>query len=126
MLVQYAQSHTLLKEDGKRVDWIDEDMDPFNGEWIARNELKADHWNPKRGGYERGKDYNHSTFCDLVLSGLLGIRMEGGQPTVSPLIPETWDYFCVKNLMADNWTILFDRTGEHYGLGKGLQIFKEA
>ena len=49
--------------------WIDEDMDPFTGDWTARTLLKADNWNPGRGGLERGKDYNHSTFCDLVLSG---------------------------------------------------------
>lgn len=26
------------------------------------------------GGADRGRDYNHSSFCDLVLSGLAGIR----------------------------------------------------
>jgi hypothetical protein len=25
-----------------------------------------------KGGEERGKDYNHSTFVDLVINGLLG------------------------------------------------------
>ena len=25
-----------------------------------------------KGGKERGKDYNHSTFVDLVINGLLG------------------------------------------------------
>ena len=26
-----------------------------------------------KGGEERGKDYNHSTFCDLLISELLGL-----------------------------------------------------
>ena len=26
---------------------------------------------------ERGKDYNHSTFCDLVTCGLVGVRPLG-------------------------------------------------
>ena len=25
-----------------------------------------------KGGKERGKDYNHSTFCDLIINGLIG------------------------------------------------------
>jgi hypothetical protein len=27
-----------------------------------------------KGGEEREKDYNHSTLCDLVISGLIGLR----------------------------------------------------
>jgi len=27
-----------------------------------------------KGGVERGKDYNHSTFCDLIITGLVGLR----------------------------------------------------
>ena len=78
----------------------------------------------KRGGYERGKDYNHSTFCDLVLDGLLGIRMEGDQLRADPILPASWDYFLVTGLTKDNWTVLYDRDGSHYGRGAGLQIFK--
>jgi len=124
LLKQYAASHRIVDEDGREHMWIDEDMDPFTGEWIARKELKADNWNPNRGGYERGKDYNHSTFCDLVLSGLLGIEGRDGQLTVDPLIPEEWDYFCVTNLTERNLTVVYDRTGDHYGLGKGLMILE--
>jgi len=124
MLLTYARSHVLTDEDGTRLPWIDEVMHPFTGEWSARRELMEDGWKPQRGGYERGKDYNHSTFCDLVLSGLLGIRRKGGRLTADPLIPESWDYFCVTNLTKENWTVLYDRTGERYGMGKGLRILK--
>jgi len=27
-------------------------------------------WDDSKGGVERGKDYNHSSFCNLIISGL--------------------------------------------------------
>ena len=125
LLQQYAASHRLVGEDGTEKMWIDEDMDPFTGDWIARTELKADHWNPQRGGYERGKDYNHSSFCDLVLSGLLGISGREGALTVDPLVPDDWDYFRVTNLTDKNLSVVYDRTGARFGLGAGLHIILE-
>ncbi|MBQ3861124.1 MAG: hypothetical protein II779_11385, partial [Clostridia bacterium] len=122
LLKQYAASHRLTLEDGREIMWIDEDMDPFTGEWIARNQLLGGKQDPGQGGFERGKDYNHSTFCDLVLSGLLGIEGRDGQLTVDPLIPDDWDRFCVTNLPPRGQTVVFDRTGEYYGLGPGLHI----
>lgn len=124
LLQQYAASHRIVGEDGVEHMWIDEDLDPFTGDWIARTELKADNWNPRRGGRERGKDYNHSTFCDLVLSGLLGIRRNGDQISVSPMIPKDWDYFMVTGLTEENWSVFYDRDGSHYDCGAGLHIFK--
>ena len=123
LLRQYAASHVLTDEDGKKQMWIDEDMDPFTGDWIARTELKADNWNPERGGYERGKYYNHSAFCDLVLSGLLGLQARDGQWTVDPLIPDDWDHFRVTNLTEKNLSVVYDKTGQYYGLGAGIHIF---
>ena len=105
--------------------WIDEDMDPFTGDWIARTALKADNWNRTRGGYERGKDYNHSGFCDLVLSGLLGIEGRNGHSIVDPIIPEDWDYFCVSNLTEKNFTVLYDRDGSHYSMGAGIHVLTD-
>lgn len=127
LLRQYAYAHRIRDASGGWKPWIDEDMDPYTGEWIARSELKADHWNPARGGYERGKDYNHSTFADLILDGLLGIRLgTDGVPTADPMIPEEWPYFCVANLHAGGaeWMVLFDRDGSHYRRGAGLQIIR--
>ncbi len=73
--------------------------------------------------YERGKDYNHSTFCDLVLSGLLGIEKKDGILHSSPLIPDDWDFFFVTNL-PNGGRVIFDRDGTHYGYGRGLLIFQ--
>lgn len=98
LLLQYAKSQRITLKNGEVVPWIDENLHPFTGEWIARGLLEKRGWLAEKGGYERGKDYNHSLFCDLVLSGLLGIDLVDGKPTVSPLIPENWDYFKVENL----------------------------
>ncbi len=121
MLRQYAKSQHLRKEDGKIVPWIDENMDPDTGEWIARKILK------ENGCYERGKDYNHSMYCDLILSGLIGISMDKKRLEVHPLIPEDWKYFSVKDLYlaGDSYSVYYDKTGEYYHEGKGIRIIKE-
>lgn len=124
MLKQYAAAHTLTLEDGTSVPWIDEDMDPRTGRWLARDILESWGWKPELGGYERGKDYNHSLFCDLVLSGLLGIRADEDGISVSPLIPEDWKYFRVENLWhkGSAYTVTYDADGSHYGAGTGIRV----
>ncbi|MBR4866241.1 MAG: hypothetical protein IKU11_06115 [Clostridia bacterium] len=66
MLLTYAYSHR--DEDG--TPWLDENMDPDTGEWLARKILRE--WN--RDDKDRGRHYNHSTFIDLVMTGICGIR----------------------------------------------------
>lgn len=126
LLLQYARSQHITKEDGSVVPWIDENLHPYHGNWLARDILKDWGWLSEKGGYERGKDYNHSLFCDLVLSGLLGISAENGTFTASPLIPDSWDYFRVENLWLNSskYRIIYDKDGTHYGLGSGLLIQK--
>jgi hypothetical protein len=130
LLKIFAKSHYRTREDGVTVPWIDENLNPFTGDWIARTRLKTwdnGTWSKEKGGVERGKDYNHSTFCDLVITGLVGIRpQDGNRLTVNPLIPQnTWDYFCLDNVMyrGHKLTVLYDRSGKKYKRGKGLLIF---
>ncbi|MFU8892911.1 MAG: MGH1-like glycoside hydrolase domain-containing protein [Luteolibacter sp.] len=125
----YAKSHRFTREDGTVVPWIDENLNPFTGDWIARTRLstwKDGTWDPGKGGVERGKDYNHSTFCDLIITGLVGLRPRAdGQVEVNPLVPDgTWDYFCLDQVpyRGHLLTILYDRTGKRYGKGMGLRI----
>lgn len=129
LIHQYASTHKITRKDGSAVDWIDEDMDPFTGEWIARKILESWGFPKGKGGYERGKDYNHSVFCDLILSGLLGIS-EGKNKTLSviPDIPASWEYFCVENLHfhGKEYNVYFDKTGERYAKGTGLTIEQNA
>ncbi len=78
---------------------------------------------------ERGRYYNHSTFCDLVITGLVGLRPQAdGSVVVNPLVPEgAWDWFCLDGVPYRGWllTIAWDRTGERYGRGKGLHVLAD-
>ncbi|MEU6524218.1 discoidin domain-containing protein [Streptomyces sp. NPDC046924] len=77
-------------------------------------------------GRGHSEDYNHSTFNDLVLSGLLGIRCRpDATVSLAPLAPREWDHFAVENLPyhGHNLSVLFDRSGRHYGHGTGLSVW---
>src|ERR1019366_8266938 len=109
---------------GSVVPWIDEDLNPTNGDWISRTLLK------QRGSEipERGKDYNHSTYCDLVISGLVGLRPRADDTVeVNPLVPGSWDFFCLDQVRYHGrWlAILWDRTGERYHRGAGLRVLAD-
>jgi hypothetical protein len=82
-------------------------------------------------GYNHSEHYFHSGFCDLVITGLIGI-----QPTtansktknsieIRPLAPSSWDYFALDGLMIQGRevSVAWDRTGSHYGKGQGLRIY---
>ena len=130
LLQIYTRCHYLTKDDGTVVPWIDENLNPFTGDWISRTRLKTwrnGSWSNAKGGVERGKDYNHSTYCDLIISGLIGIRpQENDVLVIYPLLPDDeWDYFCMENVMyhGKKITVLYDKTGLKYNKGKGLMVF---
>ena len=125
LLKQYAAQQVLKRPDGRIVPWIDENLDPFTGEWIARRQLiERDRQGVRKMKYrERGKDYNHSTFCDLVIAGLCGfVPQADGKVVVKPLAPAEWDWWCVDGIryQGHDVTVLFDRDGTRYGRGMGL------
>ena len=124
MLATYASGHYRTLSDGKRVCWIDEVLDPRTGAWSSRDTLEAWGWLERKGGLERGKDYNHSTFCDLVLGGLLGISYQDGTLHVEPKTPADWSYFAVENLWLGGvrYAIYYDKDGTRYNKGVGLTI----
>jgi len=125
-LVQiYATSHQLVLERGAKVPWIDESLDPRNGKWITRERFNIqgkDGW----GSKERGKDYNHSTYCDIIINGLIGVRPAENMLTINPLLPsDTWDWFCLKDvcIRGSMLTVVWDRFGNKFAMGKGYRIF---
>jgi hypothetical protein len=131
-LKTYTKSHRLKRDDGSFAPWIDENLNPFTGDWIARTRLKSwqnGTWSADKGGVERGKDYNHSAYCDLIINGLVGLRPRTDDVVeVNPLLPpETWDYFCLDQVPYHGrlLTILYDRSGKKYNRGAGLRVLAD-
>ena len=104
LLKQYAASHHRVREDGTTVPWIDEVRHPEYDDWSSRTILKD-----KGKIYERGKDYNHSTFCDLVISGLVGVSATAdGGISVKPCIPKGWEYFTLDGVRVGGRSYLIE------------------
>ena len=78
---------------------------------------------------ERGKDYNHSTYCDLVITGLVGLRPRADDVVeVHPLVPDNgWEWFCLDRVSyhGHQLAILWDKTGGKYGKGPGLRVYAD-
>ena len=134
-LQAYAHSHRRRTGDGKEVCWIDENLNPQTGDWISRTVMIQQREEAKKTGKkllpgklieERGKDYNHSSFCDLVISGLMGLQPRGDDELrIKPLIPEgRWDWCRLENVRYHGHilTIQWDRDGLKYGNGAGFRI----
>jgi hypothetical protein len=107
----YAKSH---QKDGKP--YLGEYLNPETGAWLKGN-------NP------RSRFYNHSTFCDLVINDLVGLRPRSDDRVeVNPLVPqEAWSWFCLDGVPyhGHTLTILWDRDGTRYGRGKGLTVLAD-
>ena len=131
LLLQYSRQHKLENENGVTVNWIDENINPYTGDWISRTRLKnwdGKGWSDEKGGVERGKDYNHSGFTDLILSDLLGIKPNlDNIIEINPLVPDDWEWFAVDNLyyQGKKFSLIWDKTGEKYNRGKGLTLFRD-
>ena len=124
LVKQYAKNHRRITEKGEIIPWIDEVRHPKKDEWSSREILKNLGWKKEMGGYERGKDYNHSTFCDIIISGIVGVKYESDKFEASPVIPEDWEYFKLENIYfrGNVYSVIYDKTGNKYNKGKGLQI----
>jgi len=129
LLLQYAKSHKRNNQKGETLNWIDENLNPFTGDWISRTRLQTwdnGTWSSEKGGVERGKDYNHSGFCDLIISDLLGLKPQiDGSIKLKPMVPESWDWFCIDRVVSNGREIrvVWDKYGEKYKIGQGFMIF---
>jgi hypothetical protein len=106
---EVAQPDATVLNSLDRQPWIDEKLNPYTGDWIARSLLQQRRQEPE----ERGKDYNHSTYCDLIISGLVGLRPRPDDTVeVNPLAPDDWPYFVLDRIayQGRTLTILWDRT----------------
>lgn len=143
-LLTYAKAHHRRLDDDevlskipatRIIPWIDENIHPYTGDWISRTLLKTwrnGTWSSSKGGKERGKDYNHSTFVDLLLSGLLGfIPRSSNSFEIRPLFQRdkedvlVWNYFCFHNIKYRGHlvTIMYDKDGSKYGHLQGFQVY---
>jgi hypothetical protein len=108
-LEKYMQSQHMR---GKP--YIGEYLDETTGYWL-------------KGDQERSRYYNHSTWNDLIITGLCGLRPRADQTLeVNPLLPkDKWAYFCLDNVPyhGHSLTILWDSDGSRYHAGKGLRIY---
>ncbi len=93
--------------------YIGEYLDETNGAWLM-------------GDRERSRYYNHSTFNDLIITGICGLRPQADSSiVVNPLVPQdTWDYFCLDNVnyRGHVLTIIWDKDGQRYHQGTGLTL----
>jgi predicted GH43/DUF377 family glycosyl hydrolase len=97
---------------------VAEDLDGDTGRWIV--------------DLPRSVDYNHSGFCDLIITSLAGLRpsclvsASGGDVlVVNPLIPTgAMDWFCLDGVPyhGHSITIFYDKTGDRYHQGAGLSV----
>jgi len=93
--------------------YIGEYLDGLTGYWL-------------KGDQERSRYYNHSTFADLIVTGLTGLRpAEGNLLVINPLIPEgTWDWYCMDGISYQGkiLTICWDQNGNRFNRGKGFYV----
>lgn len=97
---------------------------PYIGEYLDE---KTGAW--LKGDHPRSRWYNHSTFADLLIGGVVGLRPRGDDLVeVWPLLPEgTWDWFALDDVKyhGRTLTILWDRDGKRYGRGAGLIVLAD-
>lgn len=94
--------------------YIGEYLDEVTGYWL-------------KGDQERSRYYNHSTFNDLIITGLMGLRPSESQVLrINPMLPATqWDWCCLDGVRYRGHVIslLWDKDGSRYGRGAGFQVF---
>ncbi len=110
LLSQFA---TLQHKSG--VPYIAEAANGDTGEWVYDASDFSEH-------------YNHSSFVDLVLTGLFGIKPQANDTVqLKPLVPDAWSYFAVQDLPYHGHllSIVWDQDGTHYNAGSGLQVCQD-
>lgn len=105
----YARSQ---RRDGRP--YIAEAADPYTGSWDGHNT------------FYHSEHYFHSTFVDLVITGLVGLRPQADASVeVAPLAPASWDWFALDGVRyhGHDLAIVWDRDGTRYGRGAGLSVW---
>ena len=78
--------------------------------------------------YNHSEHYFHSSFTDLIITGLVGLRPRADDTVeLFPLAPEAWDYLALDRVpyRGRSLSVLWDRDGKRYGRGAGLRILAD-
>ncbi|HTH56659.1 MAG TPA: discoidin domain-containing protein [Cyclobacteriaceae bacterium] len=70
--------------------------------------------------------YLHSTFNNLVISGLCGVQPNDNDSLdIKPLVDPSIKYYCLSglNYHGHDVVIVYDENGKKYEIGKGLTVF---
>jgi F5/8 type C domain len=108
LLQIYAKSH---RKEGRP--YLAEALHPDTGSFKGHD------------GYNHSEHYFHSSYCDLVITGLVGIQEQPGeQLVIDPLAPATWDYFALDDLPyhGRRVAVVWDRDGDRYLFGPGMHV----
>jgi hypothetical protein len=108
LLGNYARTH---RKNGRP--YIAEGCNPDTGSFAGHD------------AYNHSEHYFHSGYCDLVITGLMGLVPRNDDVLeVRPLIPDDWDYCALDHVTYRGRTVavVWDRSGTRYGLGKGLHL----
>lgn len=104
----YVRSHRY----GGRP-YIGEYLDEMTGEWIM-------------GANPRSRFYNHSTFADLLIEGVIGLRPRADRRVVvEPLLPaEAWAWFRLESVRyhGHELALVWDRDGSRFHAGAGFVL----
>lgn len=86
---------------------------------------------PETGSFEghdganHSEHYFHSSYINLVVTGLVGLRPRADDIVeIHPLAPDWWDWWCLEAVpyQGRDLTIVWDRDGSKFGRGAGLTI----
>jgi len=105
--------YTLDQRKGGRP-YIAEAADPETGSWEGHDT------------YYHSEHYFHSSYVDLIITGLAGLRPRGDDSLdVNPLVPESWDWFALDDVAyrGRRVSIFWDRDGSRYRRGAGLSLY---
>jgi len=92
----------------------------------------VENYDPNLGGpivyYYWSNHYNHSSFNNLIITGLCGIRPSNSDTLIiNPLVDNSIKYFYLDNVLYHGHalTVIYDEDGSKYKLGKGLFVFAD-
>jgi hypothetical protein len=91
--------------------YIAEEYQPDDNYWLVDAPNRSEH-------------YFHSTYNDLIITGLAGLRpREDDIVEINPMLDESIDYLCLENIPYHDYaiTVLWDSTN-HFGQGTGLRL----